>query len=179
MRYYVYDPLSAEYECYVSGVTKLNFDDGARRGKHWTPIRLEIVDEEGPGLPSDFPDYAGYAPLFSPRAWQALEPLIAPDVQALPVIGVHGELFAINVTTILRGALDLDRSECVINEATKSVSAVYRYYLHSSAIGKSHIFKLEETKRLKVYLSDEFKKAVEAAGLVSLGCNEIWDTTRG
>lgn len=179
MRYYVYDPLSAEYECYVPGIPQLNFYDETRRGKRWTPVRLELADEDGPGLPSDFPDYAGHTPLFSPHAWQALEPLIAPDVEALPVIGAHGELLAINVTTILHGTLDLDRSECVFNDVTRAVSAVYRYHLRNYELGNSHIFKLEETRRLKVYVSDVFKEAVEAAGLVGLSFNEIWDTTRG
>ncbi|MHC4404885.1 MAG: hypothetical protein ACYTG0_35000 [Planctomycetota bacterium] len=59
--------------------------DGARIGKDWKPISLEWY--RGRRKIGDFPSnrMGRHCPVFSQRAWDALEPLIGNTAQPFPV----------------------------------------------------------------------------------------------
>lgn len=178
MRYYVYDPLGPDYECYLPEMdicVNTHFRNGVSTVDTWEPIDLRLLDDPSKALLTDFPGFAGHIPIFSVRAWEVLKSLIEPNVEILSVHGLNNKpLFAINVLRIIQGAIDLDQSDCVYNAVTKSVSAIYKYQLREELIDGNHMFKLHETRGLKVYVSEQFKEATETANLTGLGFSEIW-----
>src|SRR3954447_5891948 len=64
----------------------------------WTPVPVQL-EAQSAGL-GDFPALSGHTfqiPVLSERAWRALEPLVGPYVEVLPVACKAAPLVALNV----------------------------------------------------------------------------------
>lgn len=175
MNWYRYTPNTKKYENFCtrdySDSGRLSFFRDASLAATWTPIRL--ADDRGrrtkPRPWSDFPYVNTFTPLFSEKAWQALRPLIEFDVEALPVTGPDDlTYFAIHALRIVPGVLDRERSRFSLNSVTQTVTWVSKYVLVAAAIPAAHFFKLEEARGVSVFVSDQFRAAVEGAKLVGL-----------
>ena len=77
----------------------------------WTPLPVQLEPQSGEL--GDFPGLSGFTfdiPVLSERAWKALEPLLGPHVEALPLKYKLAPLFALNV---------LKAEDCLDMEKTK------------------------------------------------------------
>jgi hypothetical protein len=125
---------------------------------------------------TDFPSLCIPSPLLSDRALAALLPMLAGQVDVYPV-RVHGRegfrLNALRVLTVVKGTVDLARSNCTINPFAKSVSSVRALAVDLSAVPPVHVFKLHETRYLHTYVSEAFVAAARSTGLPGFGYREV------
>ena len=136
-------------------------------GDLWKPLAIEI-DFEHPGPVPDFPLLLGGPPIFSERAWQILESLIGPEVEALPISHPRGPHFAIHILRII-DALDTKKSRIRWSDAEKrSISRVEEYVWKEEVLEGHHMFRIPETSTTRQYVSEEFRRLVEANGLTGL-----------
>lgn len=182
MNIYKYVPDSDKYDCLDNMQDWDVFWTGTLLAPSWTPISVPYYARYG--QPSDFPHLCGPLPVFSKRAWHALQPLISKAVEALPLIcdtemiplprgerkivpaGPFGPYFAINVLDIV-DCLDHDRSEITLY-SNGAVMMVDSYAFKAGCLKDKHILKLPETRDLEVLVSEQFKNVVETNKLQGL-----------
>jgi hypothetical protein len=156
----VYDSLL--YDSPDSLEVNLRFD-GRTLAQVWTPLRVVVYSV---GRPGDFPSWSSHIPVFSERAWRILEPLIETSVEALPLACAGGPFVAINVTDVA-DCLDPGRAE-IKRFSTGEVMDVKSYAFKEGCLGARNIFKIPEALLNDVFVSENFKRAVEDAGLEGL-----------
>jgi Immunity protein family (Imm11) len=118
----------------------------------------------------------GPTPVFSHRAWNALQPRVTRSVEALPIFLPSGEpLFAINVLDLV-DCLDQATTQLSRSNVTGRVSSVQRYGFKDGACEGKVMFKTPETKGLEVLVTDTFKRAVEANHLRGVIFRKIGET---
>lgn len=103
-------------------------------------------------------------PVFGKKAMDVLYPLLREDVEILPMQFEGGELYGINVLTIL-DALDYDLSKYITFRDGKRIMAIQKYVFKSSVIKGKNIFKIENEKHRDPFVSEEFYNAVIDGGL--------------
>jgi hypothetical protein len=136
----------------------------------WRPLSLKISKGE---KRTEFPSFFLYAPVFTARALEALEPLIAPFIQALPldVPKSRSQLYAINVTN-MRDCLDHSRSK-IMRFSSGGIIDVEEYAFKPGCLEGQHIFKLKDLPYLWVFVSEEFKRVVEENRLEGLILKQV------
>lgn len=137
----------------------------AQVGRRWKPFPVELQGRTSKGrIVAPIPDLAEVlsCPLFSPRAWEALRPLIANSVEPLKLPSPMGDYLLGHVAHV--NCLDRRKStiDCLENGA---VLGVDEYAIKWPAISKHHIFCLPETFDLEIIVSPEFKACVEESKL--------------
>ena len=130
----------------------------------WEPPYRE--EDRTVGKVGDFPSLIGGVPVFSLRAWEVLRPLIDNTVEALPLETDGGRYYMIHVLDHVE-ALDYSRAE-VTRFSEGGVMYVDSYAFKPGLLRGKHMFKLPETARSDVYVSETFKSLVEKAGLEGL-----------
>jgi hypothetical protein len=168
MKYYEYDPDMDRFdslEASKSGDKILATIKGERLGDSWKPIRVKVQEEHG--VMGDFPYLSPHykVPVFSERAWQALQELVGPYVEALPLKSEVGDFFAINVLHV-EDCLDEERSEFSTLENGK-IYAVDEHVFKKGYTPKSPIFWLPQV-RDKVLVTDVLRKQIEKHKLKGL-----------
>jgi hypothetical protein len=129
----------------------------------WRPPALQL--ESGKDPLGDFPAVAAYFfPVFSHRAWTALAGLLADCAEALPVQTPEGQFFAINVLRA-EDCLDPQRARF----ARLDNGTIYRVeqYAFLADAEPAPLFRVPQS-RSDVLVTETFRTAVEAAGLVGL-----------
>jgi hypothetical protein len=144
---------------------------GKRIGRRWKPPKVTVTrrpSEETPQRAKQRPDLAmmAVAPVFSPRAWEALGPLLGDAVEALPFHCLLGEYFLINVLEVV-DALDVGKSDAAFR-LDGNVMMIYAYAFRPEALRDKHLFRLPETRWIEMIVSEEFKAAAKAAKLEGL-----------
>jgi hypothetical protein len=137
--------------------------DGRRLADSWKPVACRIYRV---GRSGDFPSLLNHVPVFSERAWQALEPLLRGYVEALPLETEEGRFLAINVLELL-DCLDETRSE-VERLPDGHIIFIDRYVFREDCLGDTPMFKLPQLSLTQVLVSERFKSAVEEHGLEGL-----------
>jgi hypothetical protein len=130
----------------------------------WEPPYRE--EDRTVGKAGDFPSLIGGVPVFSLRAWEVLRPLIDNTVEALPLETDGGSYYMIHVLDHI-DALDYARAE-VTRFSEGDVMWVDSYAFKPGLLKGKHMFKLPESARSLVYVSEAFKTLVEKAGLEGL-----------
>lgn len=150
----------------------VNRFDGRAIGDLWRAFKV-VYDEDSLGLPvGDFPSiFLPHVPVFSARAAQALSPVISTNGELLPLNSDHEEYFAFNVTTLL-DALSTNHSDIVYYPSGK-IMDVKKYVLDPQRVAFQPIFKLPETARMDVFVSDEFVRIVESHGLLGFSFKQV------
>lgn len=170
MALYVYTADSDTYEGIepkrVGDRDTLWLTDGKRRGSSWkaVPVVVNCCD----GNPGDFPSLYIGTPVFSKRAWLALQPLIGDSVEALPILYPDSTTYyTMNVLEIV-DCLDVANSEISRNGVTGNVSWIHRFSFKRDKLRGKHLFKIPEAPSLFVFVSDDFKRIVEEHNLRGL-----------
>lgn len=152
---------------WVNPETNSEFDKlfrGERVSHLWNPIpvRHEKAEKEG-----DFPSLpGGMPPVFTRHALDVLYPFVKDDIEALPLECEEGELYAINVLSIL-DCLDHLRSDIETLPEGYPVR-VRRLVLQEGCLGERHIFRLREFSGTRYYITDKLKTIIEQNGLEGL-----------
>ena len=169
--------LDFEVNKYENFIPEIPFDwetiqsfDGRKQADCWKRIKVHCMDPDK-GLPlGDAPGFS-LLPVFSRKALDCLLPLIQNHVEILP-LDFEKEFFAINVITVL-DCIDYDRSIYNMFSDGKRIMA-FKKYAFTSEINGSPIFKTIDENRRRGFVSEEFKRIVEANKLKGFDLKLVW-----
>jgi hypothetical protein len=140
----------------VSVVTVQQFNGQSLR-QTWQAPRVRYAAE------SDLPigDLTGsIPPVVTRHALDALSPLIAQDVEALPLYIDDRELFALNVLTVI-DCLNRDHSVYTTFSNSERIIWIEKYSFRQDMLKDRSIFRLPERDSNLIYVLDPFKELVE------------------
>lgn len=137
--------------------------------ENWRPLAVTASKDELP--PCDFPSLTAGVFVFNRRAKEALEDLLEPVGQFLPLLTSQGEHYAYNVINRI-DVLNEERSEVSRFESGR-VMMVRRYEFHPEKVQNQVIFQIpQETTR--IYVTHNFMERVEKYGLTGLKPRLLW-----
>ena len=126
-------------------------------GEPWRPIKMRriTIDEGGVSLkPSDLPWVTGNTLVLGAKALTVLGELVRPHGQLLSLDCEGATCYVLNVTTVV-DALDEERSR-VLRFDSGQILGVTAYVLRADQLRDVPIFKLPQTLRQDVFVSDTF-----------------------
>lgn len=131
----------------------------------WKPARFTMRGGKGKRLP-DFLSWMLSAPVISSKAKSALEPLIGPHAEILPMGAVRGiDLYAVNVVTLI-DCLDEAGSQIVYSpDEPDRIMNILAFAFRDDCTPDAPIFKLSSYPN-DVFVGPPFVDQVKAAGLV-------------
>ncbi|MHA0858472.1 imm11 family protein [Paenibacillus sp. CMAA1364] len=146
---------------------KTYFDDET---KEWKPIRFLTRRK---GNKSDCAEFMiGYT-VFMKKAKEVLSPLLGEGVEFLPITHNEHEMYFVKVKNI-QDFIDMS------NPVEKRINYGYfSEYVHINREMVDHstpIFRMPPHLKTRIYVTDEFKKAVEDNKLKGFHFVEVWDT---
>lgn len=169
--YYLFQPDVNKYKDFQWSKSLDSCLNGFRGGKKadrtWTPPTFSWWrDRRELG---DFPKnpFGAYCPVFSPRAWDALRPLIGESAQPIPLTVDDGGSYVLANVFDVVDCLDREQSEITYFTGTTAINSIQRYVFRESALDNKHIFRIPE-KLSEVYVSQEFVDTVRRTGLLGL-----------
>lgn len=147
----------------------------------WTPNRFAQVwtVKQARGPVSSYNDYPADGTLvsfFSSRAVEALREFLEPNGELLPVETRVGTYFAYNILT-KSTALDLSRTKAFFGEPgegeKETAFGIDRFEFDEAKLPEHAVFRLREYPPA-VYVTDEFKRRAESAGLRGMFFYKVW-----
>lgn len=141
----------------------------------WKDVKVYTLEE---GESSDCPQFWGHSatPVFSEKALFATQDFLKDKAEALPLVHSEKKYFAIHVLNAI-DAIDYNRA--VIRQLSTGLRVGFeKYAFIKEKVEGEHIFRiyLDDRIRSMVFVSDEFKEAVESNGLVGFNFIEVWDS---
>jgi hypothetical protein len=137
---------------------------------------MERVTEDDNGTrrqPGDFPACSGGDMLFvSVRAKALLEPILSQAGELLPLRCVDGDFWAANVTQLL-DALDENNADLLRASGSQRVLMIHRHAFLAERLGHE-VFKLSQTPRGLIYVTEAFVNRVKATTLKGLEFKLVW-----
>ncbi|WP_165235743.1 imm11 family protein [Aquisphaera insulae] len=155
-------------------VTNLHRNDTPLQ-QAWRPLTCHGYNDN-PSEVGDFVSVSNYrkVPMFSERAWKALQPVIGGECEALAVHHpFNGEYFLIHV---LRTADALNEVESEVERRSASdprIRHIVRYAFRHEQIDNLHIFNLPNKSGGSLIVDGVFRKVVEEHGLRGLRFREL------
>ena len=143
--------------------------DGMPRQQSWVPVNVRLID---PRLrASDFPSLAGApsVPVFSRRAADALEDLLAPSGELLLLDCDDGDYLAYNVTAI-SDALDWTASN-PLYYSDGGVSWIHSPVFERKRLSSDAMFRIRNAGFVGVFVTEPFMSCIKDNGLV--GCKLV------
>ena len=138
------------------------------------PVVNRIVDDELPqGELGDYPFLDG-APALSKRSVDALLDMLSDSAELLPLVCDVGEYYVLNVTRIV-DALDEAASELTRFESSGRVMEVVRHVFVSERLTGYTVFKIPQTPRAPVFVTEVFRRRVLAVGLRGFQFDLVWE----
>lgn len=151
---------------------KIHERPGKSKKREWKPIKVVRMYPREKRPLGDAPGFT--VPVFSTKAKNALSPLIAKNVEFLPMDFPEKTFFAVNVLTILEGAVDL--SQCKYNTFPSGrVMWIDKYVFNKHVVEKAPIFKIAEESKLDAFVSDSFRDIIVQEGLEGFKLNLVWE----
>jgi hypothetical protein len=177
VRYYHYDP-----DCSVAGLGRREpigdqleeiFDCNKPLASRWKPIRLQVLDKETLEA-GDFPVLYNYPrlPVFSQRAWDVLNALIACRWEALPIIHPSRKPFYLIHVMEIIDCVDHAQSDIDYYDDGR-VSSIDRYSLKPELLDGKHIFRTPLASGSDLLVDDVFREVVESHKLKGLKFHAI------
>ncbi|MFG0312567.1 MAG: imm11 family protein [Phycisphaerales bacterium] len=152
----------------------LILEGNSLRDRWVPPIVSRIVDDELPqGELGDYPFLEG-APALSKRAVDALLDVLAESAEFLPLNCDAGEYYVMNITRVV-DALDEAASELKRFESSGRVMEVMRHVFVPERLTGYAIFKIPQTPRAPVFVTEDFRRRVLAAGLAGFRFDLVWE----
>jgi hypothetical protein len=141
-------------------------------GNKWKPIEMKFSEALSRRKVGDFPDGC-LVPVFSQRAVSALESVLNPNGELLPLQCEGIQLFAFNVTRI-SDALDERRSK-LTRFSSGRILDISRYEFNESKIAADlTIFRLLPEQSSRIYVTSTFVELVAQAGLQGFEFKQLW-----
>ena len=147
---------------------------GSILGDNWSPLAVTILEEEdheGRVL-SDFP-YFGGIPTFSKTAVDALEDLLMPNGELLPLASASGEFYLYNVTRF-SNRLDEGLSKIERFATSGRVKRITSYAFHAAVAEEAPIFKVVQMPLGSVFVTDTFVERVRQSSLSGFELTHVW-----
>ncbi len=161
----------------ADAVKTLNFFIGIPIQAHWFSIQAKIYREDGDleKPASDFPSFGAGRPIFSAQAVGALQDILLPNGEILPLTfeGKQDIYFAFNTTQVI-DALDEENSE-LERFSSGRVMRIIRHEFFSNKVEEATIFKIPQSARSLVYVTDKFVERVNKAGLTGFDFVSLWN----
>jgi len=142
-------------------------NQGKRFGNSWEPLYVELFeDQDGGEKHKPLGDFAYlFGPSMSMKAKSILEPLVGNTVEFLPFETSIGPYYAINVSWV--DCLDIRHSD-VKRFSSGRIMRVNKYSFFNAPMLGIHLFHVPELRASEYFVSNEFKKLVEANDLRGL-----------
>lgn len=151
---------------------KIHAKPGKSQKWGWKPIKVvRMYPNENRQL-GDAPGFT--IPVFSEKAKNALYPLIGKNAEFLPMDFPEATLFAVNVLTILKNAIDLSQSKYNMFPDGR-IMWIDMYAFKSDIVKNVHMFKIAEEPKRGVFVSDNFKDIVEHNSLKGFKLQLVWE----
>jgi hypothetical protein len=168
-----YQTLFPKNEADFDIIERLN---GEPLSRSWSPIKVEVLIEEpeDKNLPvSDFPSMTTSAlPVFSQKAVDALKDLLLSNGELLPLDFPGGTYYIFNVTTVV-DALNVPECDAVYFP-TGRIMTIHRYQFHPHKLNGLTIFKVPQFLLAPIFVTDDFLKQAESAGLTGFKFKQVW-----
>lgn len=155
---------------------RLRFE-GQSRAPAWVPVEMKrlTVSEQGRQLtPGDF--YAcsgGDMLIFGDYARQIIGPNLEQYGEVLPLTCDGHRFWTLNVTSFV-DALDEGASQVTHASDTGRVLTVRRHVFKAVALEGAGLFKLPQTPRGLIYVTDSFAERLRESKLVGLELVQLW-----
>jgi hypothetical protein len=152
--------------------------DCSSKGDTWLPPPVFVykpIHKKG-----DFYSFNSSAIITSPKATQVLYPFLEAAGELLPLTYKGEQFTLLNVTECI---------DCLYHQKTEWVQSkdagenlwINKYVFHTNRFSESDIFKIPETCKSEILVveglkdpKDEFKHAIESAGLEGMIFEEVW-----
>ena len=137
---------STSTDCIPQSTLRINWIEGDDQEKKWLDMHM-------------------CSPVFSVlslKAAECLEEFFEPNGFLISTKGLNDNYTIYNVTTVITGAFDWNKSDIKGNH--NHLSEINKAALYKEKIRDTHIFKLAES-RVDVFVSEIFKNKVEQCGL--------------
>lgn len=108
------------------------------------------------------------------KAAQLFQAWVAPSIELLPLKTDHGDFYLLHVLDII-DCIDYKRSEIIYYQSTGRLAGIPKRVFRKELIAGKHIFMLPEDGMPNIYISDEFKKAIEDNGLEGVKFIKRWE----
>jgi len=164
------------------GIYYTNLDDmvdfdlrfnGTPIGKAWTAKeRFAFVPNRSPK--GDTPSYSSHVPAFSVRAARALDDLLRPNGELLPITCEGERYFLLNVTRVVNA---LDEDNCELERFDDGrIMAIDRYAFIERDLKRVVLFKLVQMPLSWAYVTDSFVERVQSARLEGFRFRLVWSS---
>lgn len=138
----------------------------------WGEVQMEI--KKGAGKKTDTFDFISGKPIFSIKAVDILSDLLKSHVEILPLKHEPFPIVAVNVLNVVDG-IDQEMAEKKLLPNGTFVG-YEKYAFIKEMVAGHHIFKIPQQLSTMVFVSDEFKHAVEKNKLKGFAFNELWNS---
>ena len=145
--------------------------DGTEKKKDWIPVPVKRMYMRAF---SDTPGLSPHIPVFSKKAADVLNDLLAGNAETLPLDCADGIFYAVNVTTVL-DCIDYQRSRYKKFRDGKRIMRFMEYAFDAKKIKGVHIFKIKDEPLKRPFVSEQFKKAVEENSLTGFRFELAWN----
>jgi hypothetical protein len=144
------------------------FDGGKPLASLWDPIEVKLYDKEEGESDKPLADFMRilFGPVISARGVAILKPLINNTAEFLPLTTKVGAYFALNVYPV--DCLDEEHSVVVRFPNSERIMDVEKYAFSSDRLKEVHAFRLPQLGPTHLFVSNEFRKTVEANNLTGL-----------
>ncbi|MDX2273161.1 MAG: hypothetical protein NW237_14600 [Cyanobacteriota bacterium] len=184
----------------IKNIPEKKWFTGISIQQEWTPCKAYwVTDEQPKKYPiSDFPG-CGSCRVFSQKAVDALEDLLVPNGELLPIITEDGLYYCYNITNYVH-ALDTENSEfdyCYTAQeakllppgsyhslrskgllADRTLSRIVSFKFYPDLVKDQTIFrmKLHHPKSAWPYVSDIFVERIQEHGLLGFAPKLVWSS---
>lgn len=149
-----------------------------RVANEFRPLPVDrILEDEGEIFDeADMPWMGGHFLVMRDHVREALAPIIADDVEFLPLATDDGLRLWITHTLRLVSVLDLERSEIKRFPSSGRIMRIVRHHFLPEVEEAGTAFHLAEMKRGRLYVTEQVVDAIRRAGFTGPKFTQIWDT---
>lgn len=136
-----------------------------------------ILEDEGKTFKeADMPWMGGHCLVMRDHVREELEPVMADDIEFLPLKTDDGLRLWITHALNLAPVLDLERSEIKRFSSSGRIMRIVRHHFLPQVDQAGVAFHLADMQRGNLYLTEKVVDAVQRAGFTGTKFTEIWDT---
>lgn len=171
----------------VRGKSRLEWDflpdDIGSAGRSWSVTRMKTIWTPLPvhgrvNTTNDYPCVNLLIPAFSKRAVEALQDMLLPNGELLPLVTRCGEYCAFNTTTV-EDILDHERSQIRwMDERHVVAFAINRFEFIETKLSGLSIFRIVELPT-SVFVTNVFVDRVQERGLGGFHFLKVWPLPKG
>ncbi|MCM1214376.1 MAG: hypothetical protein NC331_04725 [Lachnospiraceae bacterium] len=148
--------------------------DGHELKWGWIPLEVQRMEPEKKLPLSDTPGFT--IPVFSKRALEVLQPYLQDSAEILELVFDEGDYYGINVIAVL-DVVDYEKAKYINFNNSNRIMVFTKYaFKECDELKRHHIFKIVDVRRTVVFVSEEFKEAVEKNKLTGFEFELAWDS---